>query len=173
MSNNAFARPCGALGTERSAANDGCCAARTSARLGFVVSLASHLAPARDTSTGTANASVSAGQKRLMLQCPTFPGQVFRASGPKLRMACDGIRRFSIRCFRSTVQEAVYSVISRTTRQWLPAANTPSGTSRVTMLPVPLAERERIRMLQTGGGSANCGNCRNSRPDTKTPGRRA
>src|SRR3954453_7203457 len=38
-----------------------------------------------------------------------------------------------------------YSVISRTTRQGLPAANTPSGMSLVTTLPAPMTDFEPIR----------------------------
>ena len=37
-----------------------------------------------------------------------------------------------------------YSVTSRTTRHGLPAANTPSGTSRVTTLPAPITARAPI-----------------------------
>ena len=37
-----------------------------------------------------------------------------------------------------------YSVISRMTRQGLPAAKTPSGMSRVTTLPAPMTDREPI-----------------------------
>ena len=37
-----------------------------------------------------------------------------------------------------------YSTISRITRHGLPAANTPSGTSRVTTLPAPMTVREPI-----------------------------
>ena len=37
-----------------------------------------------------------------------------------------------------------YSVISRITRHGLPAANTPSGMSRVTTLPAPMTAREPI-----------------------------
>ena len=36
------------------------------------------------------------------------------------------------------------SIISRMTRQGLPAAKTPSGMSRVTTLPAPMTEREPI-----------------------------
>jgi hypothetical protein len=38
-----------------------------------------------------------------------------------------------------------YSSIARMTRQGFPAANTPSGTSRVTTLPAPITAREPIR----------------------------
>jgi hypothetical protein len=37
-----------------------------------------------------------------------------------------------------------YSVMSRMTRQGLPAANTPGGTSRVTTLPAPITARSPI-----------------------------
>ena len=38
-----------------------------------------------------------------------------------------------------------YSVTGRITRHGLPAANTPSGISRVTTLPAPMTAREPIR----------------------------
>jgi hypothetical protein len=40
--------------------------------------------------------------------------------------------------------DSFYSEISRIIRQGLPAANTPSGMSRVTTLPAPITDREPI-----------------------------
>src|SRR4029079_13154862 len=41
--------------------------------------------------------------------------------------------------------EAGHPLTARITRQGLPAANTSSGTSRVTTLPAPITEREPMR----------------------------
>lgn len=73
------------------------------------------------------------------------PARVFERASGNFGWPAPGIRCFSIRCFRSGTLEALHSVISRITRQELPAANTPSGTARVTTLPAPNAAREPIR----------------------------
>ena len=95
--------------------------------------------------------------RQLALNQRVEPGLLHPVSAPTSRQSrptkalfrgtCSGADAFACGavCLSAERTHASYSAISRITRHGLPAANAPSGTSRVTTLPAPTTARDPIR----------------------------